>query len=305
LTDSVATVRHFSIPLPTDLLASLRPLVASQADPTIRLRVDRVVRACRTPDGAATLAIRRTGDRTFEARAWGPGADWAIEQAPGLVGADDTLDGFDPTVHPSVARYAHANPGLRLIRSGSIQDVLVPTILAQRVTARQAAGSWTRMVRAWGEPAPGPFGLRLPPTPDRLASTPSWAFHRLGVERDRARTIVSACRRIDRLQGAVDLPLPAALERLQAIPGIGPWTAALVLRVAAGTADTVEVGDFHVKNQISYNLAGEPRGTDERMLELLAPFPGHRGRVVRLVLGSGRRPPTYGPRVRIVPVESL
>jgi hypothetical protein len=50
---------------------------------------------------------------------------------------------------------------------------------------------------------------------------------------------------------------------------------------------------------VSFALAGEPRGGDERMLELLAPFAGHRGRVTRLIEASGVRAPRRGPRMRL------
>jgi 3-methyladenine DNA glycosylase/8-oxoguanine DNA glycosylase len=263
-----------------------------------------VVRSARTPEGPATLELRRTGTQA-QARAWGPGAEWALEQAPGLLGAHDDLAGFEPHRHAQVARAHHDRPGLRLPRTGSVADVLVPTILAQRVTAREAARSWTRIVRRFGEPAPGPHGLLLPPSPARLAAIPDWDYHRLGVERTRAATIRRACRRIARLQEAVDLPHEQAMARMTAMPGLGPWTAALVLRLAAGDADTVEVGDFHVKHHVCWCLAGEPRGTDARMLELLEPFRGHRGRVVTLLLAAGPRAPKRGPRARVVPVDQL
>jgi hypothetical protein len=62
------------------------------------------------------------------------------------------------------------------------------------------------------------------------------------------------------------------------------------------------VGDFHLKNIVAFALAGEPRGSDERMLELLAPYSGQRGRLVRLLLLDGHSAPAYGPRQRILPV---
>ncbi len=66
---------------------------------------------------------------------------------------------------------------------------------------------------------------------------------------------------------------------------------------ALGDPDAVSVGDFHLKNLVSWALAGEPRGTDDRMLELLAPYEGRRAHVVRLLELSGLRPPSYGPRL--------
>jgi 3-methyladenine DNA glycosylase/8-oxoguanine DNA glycosylase len=69
--------------------------------------------------------------------------------------------------------------------------------------------------------------------------------------------------------------------------------------VALGDADAVSVGDYHLPNTVAFALAGEARADDERMLELLAPFAGHRGRVVRLIEGSGITAPRRGPRMRL------
>lgn len=296
--------RTFPCLQPVDLQATLAPLWFGHRDATIRLATDRVVRAWRTPAGAATLAVRRHSDR-FEAEAWGPGADWALEQAPAFVGLGDEPWRFRPS-DPIVARAHRRRPGLRIARTGTVADVLVPTILAQKVTALEAAQAWLRMTGRWGEPAPGPLpGLRLAPAAEVLAAQPYWAFHRLGVERRRAVTIIDAARRIDRLEEALALAPAAALTRLTAFPGIGPWTASIVLRLAGGDPDAVEVGDYHLPNLVAWNLAGEPRGDDARMLELLEPFRGHRGRVLRLLTLEGRRAPAYGPRLAPHGVERL
>lgn len=283
----------------------MRPLVAATQDPTIRVREHAFARTTRTPDGPATIEVRQLDTHTFEASAWGPGRDWMLRQAPALVGAQDTLEGFDATRDAVVARAHRQRPGLRMIRSGLVEDVLVFTIIAQRVTAQEAMGSWTRLVRAWGEPAPGPYNLRLPPTPDRLVASPTWALHRFGIDHGRARRIALACRRLPQMQAALGLPRDEALARLMAVPGVGIWTASLVLRIAGGDPDAVEVGDDQAKHHVAFNLAGEPRATDERMLELLTPFAGHRGRVVRLLYTAGRRPPPLGPKPRVIPIEHL
>ena len=41
-----------------------------------------------------------------------------------------------------------------------------------------------------------------------------------------------------------------------------------------GDPDAVSVGDYHIPNMVAWALAGDARGTDEHMLELLAPFAG-------------------------------
>jgi hypothetical protein len=57
------------------------------------------------------------------------------------------------------------------------------------------------------------------------------------------------------------------------------------------------VADAHLSHVVAWNLAREPRGTDERMLELLAPWAGNRARVIRLLEIDGAPYPRYGPRV--------
>lgn len=70
-----------------------------------------------------------------------------------------------------------------------------------------------------------------------------------------------------------------------------------------GDPDAVAVGDFHLKNVIVHTLTGRPRGSDEEMLELLAPYAGQRGRVVRLLLQAGASAPKFGPRQRVVSIS--
>jgi 3-methyladenine DNA glycosylase/8-oxoguanine DNA glycosylase len=67
--------------------------------------------------------------------------------------------------------------------------------------------------------------------------------------------------------------------------------------VALGDPDAVSVGDYHLPSQVAWALAGERSGTDDRMLELLEPYRGHRGRVLRLLAAGGVFPPRRGPRM--------
>jgi 3-methyladenine DNA glycosylase/8-oxoguanine DNA glycosylase len=101
------------------------------------------------------------------------------------------------------------------------------------------------------------------------------------------------------------MPPAEALARLRSIPGVGPWTAAETARSAFGDPDAVSVGDFHLKNVVCWALAREPRGTDERMLELLEPYAGQRARVARLIEMSGIQPPKYGPRMTVSSIAEL
>ena len=280
---------------PIDLNLTLDPLRHGAGDPSIRIEHGSVWRATRTPDGPGTVCLTSRG-ADIEVTAWGPGAEWLLAAAPELVGLDD-----DPAVlrpaHPIVRVLAGRFSGLRIGRTNAVFEALLPAIIEQKVTGDEARRSYRGLLRAHGEPAPGPLPLVVPPPPGRLAALPYYAFHEFGIEQRRADTIRRAAARADRLQVAAARSPEAAYAELTAIPGVGPWTAGEVGRAALGDPDAVSVGDFHLPSLVTWLLAGEPRGDDARMLELLEPYRGQRGRVVRLLEASGAAAPRRGPRM--------
>ncbi|MGH9077971.1 MAG: DNA-3-methyladenine glycosylase family protein [Acidimicrobiales bacterium] len=285
---------------PLRLALTLGPVRRGGGDPCMRLSDGDFWRATRTPEGPATVhgAIHHGGGRLY-AEAWGPGGAWALDALPGLVGSEDDDSGFEAR-HPLVAELARRLTGMRIPRTRAVVEALVPTILEQKVTGTEALASYRDLVLALGEPAPGPAvgpsALLLPPAPDRLAATPSWALHRYGIERKRADTIRRACGHAGRLEEAVSMSSSDARARLTVLPGLGPWSAAEVARVALGDPDALSVGDYHLPHQVAWALAGQARGSDELMVELLEPWRGQRGRVARLIVAGGVREPRFGPR---------
>ena len=300
---STALVRTFEPPHPIDLRATLGIMLRGGRDRTMRVGrtpEGEIWRATRTPDGPCTQHLVQHGSR-ITMRAWGSGATWAVDRAPLLVGANDET--IDFVAHHDVIHAANrANPGLRFPCTMAVWEILLPVILEQKVTGLEARMSYGLLQRQLSEPAPpsddGP-PLLLPPSPEVVAGTPSHVFHAANVERKRSDTIRRAASYAHRLEEAVGMSRDDAMVRLRALPGMGIWTANEVAAIALGDADAVSVGDYHTKNWVSWALAGEPRGTDERMVELLEPYRGHRGRVVRLIMASGLRPPKYGPRLSI------
>jgi 3-methyladenine DNA glycosylase/8-oxoguanine DNA glycosylase len=279
---------------PLDLATTLGPLVHGRGDRTIRLSRVEAWLAFRTPEGPATLRLWHTAPAKLEAIAWGPGETYALDGTAALVGEEDRPDAF-VAAHPILRRLARAHPGLRLPRSRRVFHALLPSILEQKVTGTEAFRAYAALIRRHGEAAPGPGDLRLPPAPARLAALPYHAYHPLGVERRRADVIRRAAARADWLDASTSAA--EATARLRSLPGIGAWTAAEVVRCAFGDPDAVSVGDFHIPNTVAWALAGEPRSDDARMLELLEPYRGQRGRVQRLLEVGGITAPRYGPRM--------
>ncbi len=132
--------------------------------------------------------------------------------------------------------------------------------------------------------------MLIPPAPSTWRQVPSWEWHRAGVDRARAAAVLHACARAGRLEEAAAMPLPDAMARLQFIPGIGPWTAAETLQRTLGAPDALTLGNLHLPVQVGYALTGRRDGTDEQMVELLAPYAGQRHRAARLILLGGRMP---------------
>jgi 3-methyladenine DNA glycosylase/8-oxoguanine DNA glycosylase len=130
-----------------------------------------------------------------------------------------------------------------------------------------------------------------------LAALPYYELHRYNIERTRAETIRRAAAAADRLERPAREPHPDPSAVLRSVPGIGPWTAAWASLAALGDPDAVPVGDYGIPGLVAWTLEGEPEADDARMLELLEPFTGHRGRVILLLKGSGSKPPRRGPRM--------
>jgi 3-methyladenine DNA glycosylase/8-oxoguanine DNA glycosylase len=291
-----------------DVWRTLAPLRHGPGDPTIRLVSGGVWRATRTPDGPATLWIEpRRG--IIAAQAWGPGAERVIAALPRLLGSDDHPDAFVPE-HPLLRRLAIRFRGVRFGATDRVMESLVPAICEQKVTGTEAHRAWRAIVHRFGTPAPGPWEAATPsavaaasrvwlvPEPATLARVPYYEFHPAGLEQRRAEVIKRVAARAAWLEAAGSLAPGEALARFTTNPGVGPWTAAETARSAFGDADAVSVGDFHIPHTVSWALAGEVRGTDARMLELLEPYRGQRGRAVRLLELAGITAPRFGPRFR-------
>jgi 3-methyladenine DNA glycosylase/8-oxoguanine DNA glycosylase len=274
----------------------LAPLRRGLADPAFRTTTTGVTwLAANTPAGPGTMALRRENGEV-RATAWGPGAQWLLDGVPALLGAEDDDSDFRAH-HQLVADLRRRMPALRLCSTGRIWDLLVPSVLEQKVTGFEARRSWRELCRRHGTPAPGPApaGMHVPPTPAAVEAVQDWEWHRAGVDLARRRAIVAAARVAHRLEKAVELRGRAGRDLLRKVPGIGFWTAAEIAQRAWGDPDAVSVGDFHIPGLVGYALVGR-KVDDKGMLEILAPYAPHRQRVVRYIEAGGPGKPRFGPR---------
>jgi 3-methyladenine DNA glycosylase/8-oxoguanine DNA glycosylase len=309
--------RDWHAPFPLDVRLVLGVHRRGAGDPAYRAEPGGAIwRTSLTPDGPATLrviaappgaappgaappaagALPAAAGTLVRARAWGPGADWMLAALPDLLGASDDPAGFRPE-HPLLRDAVRRLPGFRIGRSGRVLEALVPAVLEQKVVGLEAFRAWRLLLRAFGLPAPGPApaGLLVCPPAATWAAVPSWEWHRAGVEGIRAATIRAAARVAGRLEQLAARPPAEADRALQSLSGIGIWTSAEIRQRACGDPDAVSVGDYNLPGAVGWSLAGRVVD-DAGMLELLAPYAGHRYRATRLIELAGTRPPRRGPR---------
>jgi 3-methyladenine DNA glycosylase/8-oxoguanine DNA glycosylase len=286
---------------PVDVRTTLQPLKRGAGDPTMRVDATGTWRTILTPAGPATLHLAQHQSHV-ECAAWGAGAEWAIESVPELLGQGDDWSDFDVSALPFAAEAQRQNPGLRLTRTKLVFEALVMAILEQKITGIEAKRGWRILVTKYGSPASGPVpaGMRVVPTPQEWAQIPSWEWHRAGVGPQRSATVMRATKVAASLERTADWGRGGARveSALRSVVGVGVWTAAETMQRAHADPDSPSVGDYHLAAVVGWALIGEPVD-DDRMLELLEPWRGHRQRVVRLITASGFRKPAFGPRMTI------
>lgn len=252
-------------------------------DPTARLADDQLTKTFETAaSGTARVTIVRASAEGNLAITW-EGDDPALFERWTTGGHLPPADGYHEFVpaHRLVRELHRARPGLRLVRVPWLFDIAASCVLQQRVRWRDAVRNWRDLALRHG--TSGPLGHAFP-SARRVARLYPPQLEALGIDHARSRALIALAREhaIHDLL-ALDADLAALRARLLGLPGIGPWTTEMILGFGYGDPDALPLGDIHLPHTVCKALAGELRGSDERMLELLAPFAGHRFRVTRLL----------------------
>jgi len=150
----------------------------------------------------------------------------------------------DPLLAPALAR----TPGIRMPGAVDGFEVAVRTVLGQQVSVAGATTLAGRLVRACGEPLAAPEGgltARFPQAEALAAADLST----VGLTTARAATVraLAAAVADERLDLSPAADRDEAMARLLALPGVGPWTAALVAARALGDPDALPASDLALR----------------------------------------------------------
>ena len=252
-------------------------------DPTAQMDADCFRKAFFYRGNPSAVEICRDGD-ALEVSAHGPDAELLLKETLSTFAQNDRYCDF-ATEDTGILRLHRSLPGLRLLRVPWLYETTCSVILQQRVRWVDAVREWRRITQRFG--AAAPLGLRAFPSAATLARVPLFTLEQMGIDPRRAKTLLRFAREMTFVRLGAELDFAGLRERLQRVPGIGPWTMESVMGYGAGDADAAIPGDLHLPRVVCYALAGEPDGSDARMMELLEPFRGHRFRIIRLLYAAG------------------
>lgn len=179
---------------------------------------------------------------------------------------------FDLDAHPQLiaaqlqrdARLAsllRSTPGLRVPGAMDGFELALRAVLGQQVTVKAATTLFGRFALAFGDPAitPHPALRFYAPMAERVAQASVQQLIDLGLTQRRAQTIADLSRAL--AQGELVLEagshLETSLARLQAIPGIGPWTAQYIAMRALRDPDALPASDLGLMKALSLTRSRE------------------------------------------------
>jgi AraC family transcriptional regulator of adaptative response / DNA-3-methyladenine glycosylase II len=162
---------------------------------------------------------------------------------------------------------ASARPGLRVPGVFEGFEAGMRAIVGQQISVRGMVTLLGRMADRFGVPLETPSaGIRVAfPEPERLADVAPADVAALGMPLARARSVVALARAVaDGLVLAPGVDVDATLERLLALPGIGPWTANYIAMRGLAWPDAFLATDLGVRKALGNTSATRIAAQAER-----------------------------------------
>ena len=189
-----------------------------------------------------------------------------------------------------VAAVAARSPGLRPVCFWSPYEAACYAVLSQRTSMAQSAAVKDRIAREHGEVC-SVAGVDVPafPAPARLRAV-AGDLPVPEPKRGRLRAVAEAA-----LDGILDgdrlraVPVDEALATVRAIPGIGPFSAELVVVRGAGAPDVFPAHEGRLLAAVR-ELYGVPDACDQRLGEIAAAWAPFRSWVSVLIRSDRGRP---------------
>jgi AraC family transcriptional regulator of adaptative response / DNA-3-methyladenine glycosylase II len=175
------------------------------------------------------------------------------------LGADPGAIAAALAVDPVLAGCVRRRPGLRVPGAWDGFELAVRAVLGQQVSVRAATTVAGRIAHAHGEPvAAGDAALAVAfPAPVVLASADLTV---LGLTRARARTVQALASEVAAGRLALDpgADVEATTAALQALPGIGAWTAEYIAMRALRAPDAFPDADLGLRRAYARLAAPRP-----------------------------------------------
>lgn len=249
-------------------------------DGVLRRRGDVLERLVHVGEHAVLVRVAQPDRRRVVFGAWSAdhaAAREAVRRMRFALSVDDDLAPFHALFadDPLIGRSLRTRPWLRVARRPDAFEALAWAICEQLIEFTRAAAIERRIVWRLGRSCPH-TGLRDLPTPARVAATAPAQLESMDLAHRRALTLGRVAREISR--GATVLSQSdqqRTLRRLRRVPGVGPWTLAMLSLAGLGRYDAVPAGDVNLLKRVGRLLAGgDPRGfaTESEVHELLAPY---------------------------------
>jgi DNA-3-methyladenine glycosylase II len=192
---------------------------------------------------------------------------------------------------PRLRAVAERCAGLRPPRFPTLFEAIGMTIPFQQVSLPAGQSICNQLVRRFGTPV-GP-GWRFP-TPGAIAAASPDDLRACGLSSTKARTFQVVARLVLDGQLSEDalgrLPSAQLLATLDAVPGIGPWTAAVIALRGLGRLDVFPRADVGARRSLARLLGQSSPLTEAQETELLDRLGPSRGLAYFLALAATRAP---------------